>query len=132
MSITEDAGQREYRDCPFCGEEILANAKKCKHCGEILDPVLRAATEGLKLKGHVGEVSDEGDEAPYYPASQIERKTDGPGVISLIFGCLGVGCLIMSFTLRGGFYLAALPFAALGAEWSSRTGLRLQTDLPLR
>lgn len=23
--------------CPYCGEEILAIAKKCKHCGEWLD-----------------------------------------------------------------------------------------------
>ena len=29
-------------DCPFCGEMILGHAKKCKHCGEILDPTLRA------------------------------------------------------------------------------------------
>ena len=25
------------RRCPMCGEEILAVAKKCKHCGELLD-----------------------------------------------------------------------------------------------
>jgi hypothetical protein len=28
--------------CPFCAEPIQARAKKCKHCGEYLDPVLRA------------------------------------------------------------------------------------------
>ena len=27
----------ETKNCPFCGEEILAIAKKCKHCGEWLD-----------------------------------------------------------------------------------------------
>jgi hypothetical protein len=29
--------QKESRDCPFCGEKILAIARKCKHCGEFLD-----------------------------------------------------------------------------------------------
>lgn len=32
--------------CPFCAEEILADAKKCKHCGSLVDvdsPVLAAA-----------------------------------------------------------------------------------------
>ena len=28
---------RETKNCPYCGEEILAVAKKCKHCGEWLD-----------------------------------------------------------------------------------------------
>ena len=29
--------QTKNRNCPFCGEEILATAVKCKHCGEFLD-----------------------------------------------------------------------------------------------
>ena len=31
------------KECPFCSEPILATAKKCKHCGEMLDVALRAA-----------------------------------------------------------------------------------------
>ncbi len=29
------------KKCPYCSEEILEDAKKCKHCGEYLDPTLR-------------------------------------------------------------------------------------------
>ena len=31
----------QTKPCPFCGEEILAIAKKCKHCGEFLDDALK-------------------------------------------------------------------------------------------
>lgn len=34
--------------CPFCGEDILNEAKKCKHCGETVDVALRAAEEAKK------------------------------------------------------------------------------------
>jgi len=33
------------KPCPMCGEQILPTAKKCKHCGEILDASLRAAAK---------------------------------------------------------------------------------------
>jgi hypothetical protein len=30
--------------CPFCAENIEDAARKCKHCGEYLDPALRTAS----------------------------------------------------------------------------------------
>lgn len=30
---------KETKQCPYCGEEILAAAKKCKYCGEWLDNI---------------------------------------------------------------------------------------------
>lgn len=35
----------DQAECPFCAEVIALRAKKCKHCGELLDPVLRATEE---------------------------------------------------------------------------------------
>ncbi len=35
------------KSCPFCAETVLTAAKKCKHCGEFLDPVLiRSQSQG--------------------------------------------------------------------------------------
>ena len=40
MSETAKENVNEIQ-CPMCGEKINAVAKKCRYCGEILDPALR-------------------------------------------------------------------------------------------
>lgn len=40
------------RTCPYCAEQILAAAKKCKHCGEFLDKSVQR--ERQKAQGNDG------------------------------------------------------------------------------
>jgi len=39
-----------YKACPYCWEEIKEIAKKCKHCGELLDKDLRIERENKSNK----------------------------------------------------------------------------------
>jgi hypothetical protein len=40
--------------CPFCGEAVLEIAKKCRHCGEIIDITMRAAVEEVRRAADPG------------------------------------------------------------------------------
>ncbi len=40
----------ETTKCPFCSEEILKDAKKCKHCGEFLEKGVRPQPQYIPKK----------------------------------------------------------------------------------
>jgi predicted RNA-binding Zn-ribbon protein involved in translation (DUF1610 family) len=63
------------KPCPMCGEMIARDAVKCRHCGEIFDPVLRAQ-EQKKAK----------------PAPGDSDLTPLEWVVAII--CSGIGCII--------------------------------------
>jgi TM2 domain-containing membrane protein YozV len=44
----QQAVSEAMQRCPYCSEIVYASAKKCRHCGEILDVALRAAEEAKK------------------------------------------------------------------------------------
>ena len=69
--------EQETIKCPYCGEEILAIAKKCKHCGEWLNN----DEEHNEVKKMVpcpicGEMIEEGiSKCPHCKESITDRKS---------------------------------------------------------
>ena len=47
---------KETKTCPYCGEEILAKAVKCKHCGEFLDDSRSRVHNGMKKCPYCAEL----------------------------------------------------------------------------
>lgn len=74
---------QEFKECPFCGEKVLARAKKCKHCGSTLD-------------GPVGEIAGARSgtvTTNITAATQVVMphplQGNGLAVTGLVFGILG-------------------------------------------
>jgi predicted RNA-binding Zn-ribbon protein involved in translation (DUF1610 family) len=68
------AADGDRKPCPMCGEMIQKDAVKCRHCGEIFDPLLKAQ---IKKTGKVA-----GD----------EDLTTAEWVVAIL--CSGIGCII--------------------------------------
>ncbi|HKS16775.1 MAG TPA: hypothetical protein VJU16_05645 [Planctomycetota bacterium] len=49
-SIAGSDGEAPTRPCPFCAEPVRAGARKCRHCGEILDRNLAIAKQQDRLR----------------------------------------------------------------------------------
>ena len=87
----------QTKPCPLCGEQIMETAKKCKHCGEFLDPVLRASAEKSQQpeKIIVQNVQGQGQvELP--PKSRMTYV-----LLDLFFGIFGIHNMYAGFVGTG-------------------------------
>ena len=68
----------QHKPCPFCAEDILEQARKCRFCGEIIDRALAIAKDKQKIREvqRAKQIIDR-----YLPAS---RPSLILGIISII------------------------------------------------
>jgi len=95
-------------ECPFCAEQIVAHAKKCRHCGETIDVTLRRAEEALRASERtVGNVYMNAAvaQAPGYVGPHKSRGAaillalflGGIGAHKFYLGRVGQGILYLLF-----------------------------------
>ncbi len=113
----------QVKKCPYFGEEILADAKKCKHCGEWLEVSEQPARVQTPYKQEIGE--EEGFFAhhvlknckPLFQFSgKLGRKDYWIGSLVLYLVFLGIS-LSLFFLCTGGFLSGAMvkgAFAVIG------------------
>lgn len=112
--VVKQSAAADSKDCPFCGEQVLAVAKKCKHCGETIDVALRAAEEARRAAVNQGQtpmvfmnagggggaaVSDDHAWAGIVEAEPRPRRRRASGGVAamlelffgLFFGTFGIG-----------------------------------------
>jgi TM2 domain-containing membrane protein YozV len=114
------------RECPFCAEQIMPLAKKCKHCGETLDVALRAAEEARRS---VEALASQQHGAPAYAApvnvhvNNVVTTTTIVGGkakqgFSLLAGLLSLFIPGLGQLYRGRFFAAVFWFVLTAAGYA--------------
>jgi hypothetical protein len=107
MTTTESESSGQTIECPFCAEQISARAKKCRFCGETIDPALQRAEQALRAseRGAGNVYMNAAVAAPAYARSPKSRVAaillalflGGLGAHKFYLGQAGWGVLYLLF-----------------------------------
>lgn len=111
--------ESNFKECPYCGEKILQKAKKCKFCGEILDPLMREM-ENLKRRNDTIPIivnnNNNNNISPVFretaPVSTKRRLTYI--LLALFLGMIGIHNFYAGYVGTGIIQLI-LTFTGIGA-----------------
>lgn len=101
------------KQCPYCGEDISINAKKCKHCGEWLEE------KPQTVNNAVAQPQPQPTAQPQVIVNQYERKSNGVGTAGFILSLI---CATMSWLpgVNVFFWVLGLLLSFIGLFWKPR------------
>jgi len=106
---------RQTKECPLCNESILIAARKCKHCGEIIDPALRFQIEQAKPQ-QIIQVITNNDNASQSVADATAKAASTSKAVAISDGTATLaGCAIL-LALFGFCGLTYMGCAALSKK----------------
>lgn len=93
--------EQEMKDCPFCGEKILAKAVKCKYCKSDLTPKeSTTSNDEPNDKEPIENTSDEPEEATDEKSGRLSAISESLAPYKKYFPyAIGAGAVLFLFAL---------------------------------
>ena len=82
--------EKQTKNCPYCGEEIFAIAKKCKHCGEWLEE-----QENILTDEEIERIAEEAANEAIASMEEIEAKRNKISIIINAVVIVFIGVLLL-------------------------------------